>query len=75
MSKILLLIAIGMLMAATTLAQEQKAPSFSTTRVDGTDNVYIFRYANSQAMFVVTPDGVVATDPIDYGRPEAVTTY
>ena len=75
MSKILLLIAVGMLMAATTLAQEQKAPSFSTTRVDGTDNIYIFRYANSQAMFVVTPDGVVATDPIGYGRPEAVTTY
>jgi glyoxylase-like metal-dependent hydrolase (beta-lactamase superfamily II) len=26
-------------------------------------------------MFVVTSDGVIATDPIGYGRPQAVTTY
>src|SRR5262249_52922602 len=32
-------------------------------------------YGNSQAMFVVTPAGVIATDPIGYGRPQAVTTY
>jgi glyoxylase-like metal-dependent hydrolase (beta-lactamase superfamily II) len=50
-------------------------PTFETTKVEGTDNVYIFRYQNSQAMFVVTRDGVIATDPIGYGRPQAVTTY
>ena len=26
-------------------------------------------------MFVVTSDGVIATDPIGLGRPQAVTTY
>jgi len=26
-------------------------------------------------MFVVTPEGVIATDPIGYGRPQAVVTY
>jgi len=26
-------------------------------------------------MFVVTPEGVIATDPISYGRPQAATTY
>ena len=26
-------------------------------------------------MFVVTSAGVIATDPIGYGRPQAVTTY
>ena len=26
-------------------------------------------------MFVVTSDGVIATDPISYGRPEAAKTY
>jgi glyoxylase-like metal-dependent hydrolase (beta-lactamase superfamily II) len=56
------------------VALTQEAP-FATTKVDGTENVYIFRYRNSQAMFVVTPEGVIATDPIGYGRPEAVTTY
>ena len=57
-------------------AQEQaKPPPFATTKVEGTDNVYIFRYGNHQAMFVVTRDGVIATDPIGYGRPQAVTTY
>jgi glyoxylase-like metal-dependent hydrolase (beta-lactamase superfamily II) len=54
---------------------QQPAPPFATTRVDGTDNVYIFRYGNHQAMFVVTSAGVIATDPIGYGRPQAVTTY
>jgi glyoxylase-like metal-dependent hydrolase (beta-lactamase superfamily II) len=51
------------------------APPFATTKVEGTDNVYIFRYGNHQAMFIVTPAGVIATDPISYGRPQAATTY
>ena len=33
------------------------APLFATTKVEGTDNVYIFRYGNHQAMFIVTKDG------------------
>lgn len=50
-------------------------PLFATTKVEGTDNVYIFRYQNHQAMFVVTPAGVIVTDPISYGRPQAAKTY
>jgi glyoxylase-like metal-dependent hydrolase (beta-lactamase superfamily II) len=50
-------------------------PLFATTKVDGTDNVYIFRYQGHQAMFIVTPAGVIATDPIGRYRPQAVTTY
>jgi len=41
----------------------------STKKVDGTDNVYVFRYGNHQSMFVVTSQGVIATDPISYERP------
>jgi glyoxylase-like metal-dependent hydrolase (beta-lactamase superfamily II) len=52
-----------------------KKPMFETKKVDGTENVYIFRYGNHQSMFVVTPAGVIATDPIGYGRPQAVDTY
>jgi glyoxylase-like metal-dependent hydrolase (beta-lactamase superfamily II) len=52
-----------------------KPPTFETKKVDGTDNVYVFRYQNTQSMFVVTPAGVIATDPIGYGRPQAVDTY
>ncbi|MEI7806021.1 MAG: MBL fold metallo-hydrolase [Hyphomicrobiales bacterium] len=51
------------------------APLFATRKVDGTDNVYIFRYQNHQAMFIVTPAGVIATDPISYGRPQAAKAY
>ena len=76
MSRIFQAIACGVLvatlMSGPTQAQE---PSFATTKVEGTDNVYVFRYRNSQAMFVVTSAGVIATDPIGYGRPQAVTTY
>jgi glyoxylase-like metal-dependent hydrolase (beta-lactamase superfamily II) len=56
-------------------AAQPAPPPFATTKVDGTDNVYIFRYGNHQAMFVVTSAGVIATDPIGYGRPQAVRTY
>jgi glyoxylase-like metal-dependent hydrolase (beta-lactamase superfamily II) len=56
-------------------AQQAAPPPFATTKVDGTDNVFVFRYGNHQAMFVVTSAGVIATDPIGYGRPQAVTTY
>ena len=76
MSRILFVIAWGI--AAVTLpgeAARAQQPPFATTLVEGTDNVYVFRYGNSQAMFVVTSAGVIATDPIGYGRPQAVATY
>jgi hypothetical protein len=46
----------------------RQAANVRDEKVDGTDNVYVFRYGNSQAMFVVTlAAGVIATDPIGYG--------
>src|SRR5262245_63937960 len=45
------------------------SPLFATTKVEGTDNVYVFRYQGHQSMFVVTPDGVIPTEPIGLGRP------
>jgi glyoxylase-like metal-dependent hydrolase (beta-lactamase superfamily II) len=56
-------------------AAPPERPMFATTKVEGTDNVYIFRFQNHQSMFVVTSDGVIATDPIGLRRPQAVTTY
>ena len=57
-------------------AQQQPArPQIETKKVDGTDNVYIFRNGNHQAMFVVTPAGVIATDPVAYGRPTGGQQY
>lgn len=59
----------ALLSAALTSAQTQPPattppapPTFSTTKIEGTDNVYVFRYQGHQSMFVVTPDGVIATD-------------
>src|SRR5262245_2606610 len=87
MSRILVA-ATGAIMAALIgAAQAQPAPAapatpatpapppFATTKVDGTDGVYIFRFGGAQSMFVVTPEGVIATDPIGPRRPQAVTTY
>ncbi|HJT62303.1 MAG TPA: MBL fold metallo-hydrolase [Burkholderiales bacterium] len=68
----LLLFILAIVSAA---AQAQQRPLYQTTKVEGTDGVYIFRYGNHQAMFVVTKAGVIATDPIAYGRPEAAVTY
>lgn len=50
-------------------------PPIATTKVDGTDNVYIFRNGNHQSLFVVTNDGVIATDPVAYGRPQGGAAY
>ena len=58
-------------MATPVLAQTAQRPVYDTTKVDGTDNVYIFRYENHQAMFVVTKAGVIVTDPISPRRPAA----
>ncbi len=41
----------------------------------GTDNVYIFRNGNNQSIFVVTNEGVIATDPVAYGRPQGGAAY
>jgi glyoxylase-like metal-dependent hydrolase (beta-lactamase superfamily II) len=50
-------------------------PQIETKKVDGTDNVYVFRNGNHQAMFIVTADGVIATDPVAYGRPQGGAQY
>jgi glyoxylase-like metal-dependent hydrolase (beta-lactamase superfamily II) len=67
--------ALVALVASFDAAAQQQAPTFATTQVEGTTNVYIFRYQNHQSMFVVTPAGVIVTDPISYGRPQAAVTY
>jgi glyoxylase-like metal-dependent hydrolase (beta-lactamase superfamily II) len=48
----------------------QQSPPYETKKVS--DGVYIFRHMNHQAIFVVTSDGVIATDPIN---PEAAKIY
>src|SRR4051812_50095910 len=48
-------------------AQQPAPPPFATTKV--ADNVYIFRYGGHQSMFIVTPDGGIATHPISERRP------
>jgi glyoxylase-like metal-dependent hydrolase (beta-lactamase superfamily II) len=53
------------------VARAQMPSVSAITRVEGCDNVYIFRYVRHQSMFVVTPEGVIATDPIGLRRPAA----
>src|SRR3954464_10684394 len=62
-------------LATPALTQQPPQSPFANTKVDGTDNVYIFRNGGAQAMFIVTQDGVIATDPIGYARPEGVQDY
>src|SRR6476620_4815049 len=52
---------VTIVLATPTQAQQPAPPPFATTKV--ADNVYIFRYGGHQSMFIVTPDGVIATDP------------
>ena len=65
----LVIAALAMLTAATGAfaqtaappAAAPAAPPFATTKVEGTENVYIFRYQNHQSIFIVTPAGVIAS--------------
>ncbi|HZO03279.1 MAG TPA: MBL fold metallo-hydrolase [Burkholderiales bacterium] len=68
----LLLVALS---ASFVVNAQPQRPPFQTTKVEGTENVYIFRNGNHQAMFVVTNDGVIATDPVAYGKPDGGKTY
>ena len=79
MSRYLCALACSAMLAAAmggpAQAQQQQQSPIETRKVDGTDNVYIFRNRNHQAMFIVTPDGVIATDPVGYGRPTGGQDY
>lgn len=67
----LLFMALGLaLVVVTTSAHAQPAPPYETKKV--ADGVYIYRHMGHQSMFVVTSDGVVATDPIS---PAAAKIY
>ena len=66
---------LAVLMALPAFAQAPARPQIQTTKVDGTDGVYIFRNGGHQSMFIVTTDGVIATDPIAYGRPTGGADY
>jgi len=56
-------------------AGPSQAEQVVTSKVEGTDNVYTFRNGNSQSLFIVTSEGVIATDPVGYGRPQGGATY
>ena len=65
---------LALCLALPALAQAPR-PQIQTTKVEGTDGVYIFRNGGHQSMFIVTNDGVIATDPIAYGRPTGGADY
>jgi glyoxylase-like metal-dependent hydrolase (beta-lactamase superfamily II) len=69
-TKLLAVVALSLVAAC---AAAQQPPLFETRKL--TDNAYLFRYGGHQALFVVTAEGVIATDPIAYLRPQAATTY
>ena len=62
-------------LAALPVFAQAPRPMIETTKVEGTDNVYLFRHGNHQSMFVVTREGVIATDPVAYGRPNGGQAY
>jgi glyoxylase-like metal-dependent hydrolase (beta-lactamase superfamily II) len=64
-------VAVGLSSAATA----QNRPPIETQKVEGTDNVYVFRNQNHMSMFIVTNAGVIATDPVAYGRPTGGEDY
>ena len=78
MHRISMTIVACIALTAQAMSQGQpaaQAPQIETKKVEGTEGVYTFRNQNSQAMFIVTSDGVIATDPVSYGRPTGGEQY
>jgi len=76
MHRTVLIALFCVLAAVPAWSQGQPArPQIATTKVPGTNNVYIFRNGNNQSIFVVTNEGVIATDPVAYGRPQGGAAY
>jgi len=69
----LLILAVSLATAPLAVAQAPAPAPFETTKVG--DNVYVFRAGGYQSMFIVTPEGVIATDPIGYADPQAPAAY
>jgi glyoxylase-like metal-dependent hydrolase (beta-lactamase superfamily II) len=71
-----ILFGTALLLAALSVwAQAPARPMIETTKVEGTENVYIFRHGGHQSIFIVTSEGVIATDPVAYGRPQGGAAY
>lgn len=68
-------LAVVVTASLSTTVMAQGRPPIETRKVDGTDNVYVFRNQNHQAMFIVTTAGVIATDPVGYGKPQGGEQY
>jgi len=65
---------LALVLSCTAIAAAaQQPPLFETRKL--TDDAFLFRYGGHQALFVVTSEGVIATDPIAFLRPQAATTY
>ncbi len=60
---------------ARLLAGNPAAAQPPPTTVQLAPNAHAFRYLGYQSLFVVTPEGVIATDPSGRGRPQAVAAY
>jgi glyoxylase-like metal-dependent hydrolase (beta-lactamase superfamily II) len=61
--------------AGVAQAQQPARPQIQTTKVEGTEGAYVFRNGAHQSIFIVTNDGVIATDPVAYGRPTGGQAY
>ena len=72
---IAVLFSVALAVQAQAPAPAAVRPQIATTKVEGTSGVYIFRNGAHQAMFVVTSEGVIATDPVAYGRPTGGQDY
>jgi glyoxylase-like metal-dependent hydrolase (beta-lactamase superfamily II) len=75
MKRTVLAVLAGTVLVGQAWSQAQQPPPIEVQKVEGTENVYTFRNQGSLAMFIVTNEGVIATDPVGYGRPTGGAQY
>src|SRR5258707_11566711 len=60
---------VAILMVGAGAARAQNAPPVSTKKVDGTDNVYVFRYGGQPIMVVLSAPGGIRPHSVFYLPP------
>jgi glyoxylase-like metal-dependent hydrolase (beta-lactamase superfamily II) len=75
MFRMLLAVLAALAAALPAWSQAPQRAQIEARKVEGTENVYIFRNGNHQSIFIVTKEGVIATDPVAYGRPQGGEQY
>ncbi len=69
-------LALSVMQVAPVVAQQSPPAALSVAELTQlAEDAYVFRYGTYQALFIVTDEGVIATDPMGLANPRTPELY